>query len=108
MSEVSRATDDLLIAIRQAEAFINFNLEKKKMQEEPELKMQVDQFRMRNFELQTAEDSENLFEAISDFEREYTQFLENPKVSQFLAAEVELCRMIQEVYAKITEAVEID
>lgn len=108
MSDITRETDQLLLAIRQTDAYTNFEIQKKRINEFPELKKQVDDFRIRNFELQTGDNDIDLFEAISVFEKEYAEFREEPLVADFLAAELELCRMVQEVYARILGSVEIE
>lgn len=48
------------------------------------------------------------FERIEQFEREYSDFRENPLVSDFLAAELALCRTIQQINFNITEALDFE
>ena len=54
------------------------------------------------------EPSEDLLDRVDAFEREYEEFRENPLVDDFLKAEVEFCRMIQEINTQIMEAVEFE
>ena len=46
---------------------------------------------------------DELFDKIEDFEREYEKFREDPLVSDFLAAELGLCRMMQQINMTMTE-----
>lgn len=69
----------------------------------PGLKAQIDEFRIRNYQMQTSIDM--VFEKIEAFEREYADFRDNPLVDAFLAAELAFCRMMQEHYGKVLDAV---
>lgn len=71
------------------------------VKEQPELKRQIDDFRTRNFELQTSKDTN--FDKIDQFTRENEAFRENPLVSDFLAAELAFCRMMQEIGLYVTD-----
>ena len=84
--------------------------QKERMKQYPELKVQIDEFRKRNYKLQNEADSATLFDEIDRFEREYEEFRENPLVSQYLEAELAFCRMYQEIsnMVNIAFAVEVD
>lgn len=69
----------------------------------PDLKKQIDEFRTKNFELQTGDDA--AFEKIEQFEKEYEDFMEIPLVSEFLAAELAFCRMMQKNNSVIMNAI---
>lgn len=60
----------------------------------PDLKAKIDEFRARNYELQTSKDA--AFEKLEALEREYEAFRDIPMVAEFLAAELAFCRMMQE------------
>ena len=83
-----------------------YTLQKEKVKQYPELKAQIDEFRARNFEMQTSKDM--VFEMIEAFEREYRDFRENPLVNDFLAAELAFCRLIQRNNARITSAIDFE
>lgn len=51
---------------------------------------------------------EELFQRIEEFEREYEKFRENPLVSDFLAAELDFCRMMQEMNNRVTAALDFN
>ena len=70
------------------------------LKENEELKAQIDDFRKRNFEFQQSTDSN--FSKLDSFEREYETFRENPMVSDFLAAELAFCRLMQRLNTRIT------
>ena len=47
-------------------------------------------------------------DSIDEFQREYQSFKEQPIVREYLAAELEICRLVQEINSAIDELVDID
>ncbi len=103
MEQVLQAYIDKIL---ESEEYREYALQRDKMKQQPELKAQIDAFRIKNFEMQTSK--ELVFEKIEAFEREYEGFLENPLVADFLAAELAFCRMMQKHNGKIMEAIDFE
>ena len=59
-----------------------------------------DDYRRRNYELQTSADID--FDKLDRFEKEYENFRSDPLVSDFLAAELAFCKRMQEIETRIT------
>ena len=98
---VNEAVKQLVDAIRNTDAYLEYQRQLVRVKEQPELKRQIDDFRTRNFELQTSKDTN--FDKIDQFTRENEAFRENPLVSDFLAAELAFCRMMQEIGLFVTD-----
>ena len=98
---VNEAVKQLVEAIRNTDAYLEYQRQLARVKEQPELKRQIDAFRTRNFELQTSKDTN--FDKIDQFTRENEAFRENPLVSDFLAAELAFCRMMQEIGLYVTD-----
>ena len=98
---VNEAVKQLVEAIRNTDAYLEYQRQLAYVKEQPELKRQIDDFRTRNFELQTSKDTN--FDKIDQFTRENEAFRENPLVSDFLAAELAFCRMMQEIGLYVTD-----
>ena len=77
-----------------------------KVKQLPELKEKIDDYRMRNFELQQSPDY--AFDKMEQFQREYRSFREDPLVSEFLSAELAFCRMVQDIEQKLTENIDFE
>lgn len=92
--------------ILESEEYKEYAMQKERVKQYPELKAQIDEFRARNFEMQTSKDM--VFEMIEAFEREYRDFRENPLVNDFLAAELAFCRMLQRNSARIMDAIDFE
>lgn len=105
---MDNAVEGLISVIKNTDKYRKYQMEKEKVNRFPELKEQIDIFRQRNFELQNMQNGEDLFYKMEAFDREYEQFLENPIVADFLAAELDLCRMMQDVTCRLTEALDFE
>ena len=106
MNELDRAVSAYIMAIKSTETYQNYVRERDKVRQYPELKAQIDDFRKRNYELQTSADTD--FQKIDQFDRDYEDFRENPLVDDFLAAELAFCRMMQKANLQVIGAIEFE
>lgn len=106
MNDFDLAVDSYIMAIRNTETYQNYVRERDRVRQYPELKAQIDDFRKRNYELQSSPDTD--FHRIDQFERDYEDFRENPMVDDFLAAELAFCRMMQKANMQVTAAIEFE
>ena len=103
---VNDAVRRLIDEIMLSDVYREYDTQRKKVNLYPELKEQIDDFRMCNYEFQRDEDG--ALEKIEEFERKYEKFRENPLVSDFLAAELAFCRMIQDINTQIAESMHFE
>ncbi|GFH95564.1 hypothetical protein IMSAGC003_02114 [Lachnospiraceae bacterium] len=103
---LEQAVEALVGAIKGSDAYGKYLSALAAVKQQPELKQQIDRFRRENYIMQNTGDM--AFERIEQFEREYSDFRENPLVSDFLAAELALCRTIQQINFNITEALDFE
>ena len=103
---VNQAVEQMVQAIRNTDAYMEYRRQLGRIKEQPELKKQIDDFRTRNFELQTSKDTN--FDKIDQFTRENEAFHENPLVSDFLAEELAFCRMMQEIGLYVTDQMKFE
>lgn len=103
MNNIDEALKQLIEAILTSETYTRFDLQRNRVKQVPGLKEQIDEFRRRNYEFQNGSDYD--FAKLDQFEKEYEDFRENPLVSDFLAADLAFCRLIQEINIKITAAI---
>lgn len=106
MDSIDRSLQQLITDILASDIYHAYDVQRNLVNEQPELKAQIDTFRRRNLELQTSEYT--TFEQIDSFEREYAEFRENPLVSDFLAAELAFCRLMQDINLRLTEAMHFE
>ncbi|MBR6151770.1 MAG: YlbF family regulator [Lachnospiraceae bacterium] len=100
MNEVEEAVDRLANALLNSDVYREYKSKLEQVKKDPELKRQIDEFRMRNYELQQSPDY--AFDKVEQFQREYQAFRDNPLVSDFLAAELAFCRMVQGIENRLS------
>jgi cell fate (sporulation/competence/biofilm development) regulator YlbF (YheA/YmcA/DUF963 family) len=106
MNDIDSAIEQLVTAILESDVYREYDEVRNDVNQYPELKRQINEYRRRNYDLQQNDNSD--FDKIDAFEREYAQFRENPLVSDYLAAELSFCRMMQDINLKITNALNFE
>ena len=106
MTNLEEAVENLLDAIKDREEYREYSIQKEKVAKFAELKAQLDDFRKKSFELQSRTDSRELFDKIEEFQQEKEDLIEDPLAEDFLAAELNFCRMIQEVELDLTDGLD--
>lgn len=102
MDGVDEAVRRLIDEILLSDIYREYDAQRKKVNQFPELKAQIDEYRSRYFEVQRS--GSNVLEKIDEFEREYSALREDPLVIGFLKAELAFCRMIQDINSRIVDA----
>lgn len=107
VDKIALQLDALISAIRDSDAYRTYQqLEEELTTQYPELKSQIDEFRLQNFRMQRSKDID-LFNEVDQFEKKYYQLRKNPKVNAYLEAELEVCHMIQEVHSGIRQQISV-
>lgn len=107
MSKIDTAVEQLIEAILDSPEYHEYDEQRNNIKQFPELKLKLDEVRERNYLLQISDDPDAL-EKLEQFEREYSDFLEDPLVADFLAVELAFCRMVQDINLRLTEAVHFE
>ncbi len=104
--EVRLALENLIQTIKGDEVYREYRKQLDLLRQSPELKRQVDDFRKRNYDMQMSEDLD--FAKLTAFQEEFKTFRENPLVDSFLAAELDFCRMMQNVNFRLVESMDFE
>ena len=108
MMEVQEALEQLAQAVKESEVYREYRRQSERVDNAGDMREKIDEYRVRNFELQNSVQTEDLLDKLDDFEREYEKFREDPLVEEFLDAELAFCRMMQEVDVKLAEAMDFE
>ncbi len=108
MSEFDSTVESLIAVIHNTKEYQAFLHEKEKVARFPELKQKINEYRLKNYELQNSTNDDELFDKMEEFDREYEEFRDDPLVSDFLEAELDFCRMMQDMNMRITAALDFD
>jgi cell fate (sporulation/competence/biofilm development) regulator YlbF (YheA/YmcA/DUF963 family) len=106
MTNLETATENYIAAILETDAYRTYREELEKVKQQPELKQQIDDFRRMNYVLQNSPDVD--FAKLDQFEKEYENFRDNTLVSDFLAAELDFCRMMQQLNIRIMDRIDFE
>ena len=106
MRNMEDAVTGFVEAIKDSEEYRDYARERDKVRQFPELKEEIDEYRRRNYEMQSSDDTG--FEHIEAFEKEYADLWEKPLAADFLAAELAFCRMMQEINLRVTESLDFE
>lgn len=109
MSDINSALDNLIEAMLESSEYNNFQTNLDRIRRYPEIKQRVDEFRMRNFELQQSDiDPGQLMAETDRFQWDYDKLRSDPMVHDFLASELAFCRMMQLIFDRIMDNVDFD
>lgn len=106
--DIMIATKEFAETIRKSDTYQKYFFQREKIKRQPELYDKVNEFRQRNFDLQNEVDSEELFDRLEAFEKEYEKFRENPLVDDFLRAELAFVRLMQDVNELLTNEIDFE
>ncbi|MCM1119390.1 MAG: YlbF family regulator [bacterium] len=104
--DLERAVEGMIDAIKDSEVYRRYRETLAAVKQQPDLKREIDEFRRENYLMQSSGDM--AFEHIEKFEQEYSDFRENPLVADFLAAELALCRMTQQINLHVTDMLDFE
>jgi cell fate (sporulation/competence/biofilm development) regulator YlbF (YheA/YmcA/DUF963 family) len=108
MSLVEERTDMLIQAMGESDLYQHYLKVKKEVEQNEVLCQKIDEYRQKNFQLHISLEGEELYNAMENFERENIAFRKDPLVNQFLAAELAVVRMVQQIEKKILDAVDLE
>ena len=95
-------------AIKNSEEFNRYQKAKEQLHCFPELEQQVMDYRRKTYELQNSQNTAGLYEAVDQFEKDYKEFRKNPYVSEYLASELALCRIVQQINWTLIEGLDFE
>ena len=106
--QIEEATKKFAAYIQESDTYKDYFYQRERIKKQPALYEKVNEYRQKNFDLQNESDSEDLFDRMEAFEREYAKFRENPLVEDFLRAELAFCRMMQNINVWLTAEIDFE
>lgn len=108
MENVKYHTEQLIAALKESKSYQRYMKVKKELEKNPELKHQLDEFRRKNYLMQTENLPEDLFEEAQKMTKEYKEFRQNEMIEEYLESELDICKNIQRVIQTIMVSIDID
>ncbi|MDO5135333.1 MAG: YlbF family regulator [Eubacteriales bacterium] len=108
MEEIKRSIDALLDAVKNSEEYQKYRMQEELLEQDPELRDRVHQFRANNFRLQNESNREELIQVVERLANESKELRRIPQVNAYLDAELALCKLTQRICEKITEGIQME
>ena len=108
MSEIDDEVKSLIEAVMKSKTYMEYDRQRNLLNENPELKQQVNTYRQEIFALQNDKNDSNIERRMDEFADRYADFLEDTRVSAFLDAENNLCKMMQELTDKVVSSLNFE
>ncbi|MGL5259616.1 MAG: YlbF family regulator [Lachnospiraceae bacterium] len=107
MGNVKEITQTFINSFKETEEYQNYKISKEQVLKIPGLMDDIIEYKEKSYELQNLED-EDLFDKIDAFEKKYEEFCQISVVSDYLAAEIIICKCLQDVSVSISETIDLD
>ncbi len=101
-------TKALIRSIMESGEYRAFCEAKRKLARMPELKRTINEYRTESFRLQNYGDEDTLYDRVQQFNQKHASFRKDPLVNEYLSTELAMCRMLQEVFATVVDAVDLE
>lgn len=109
MNRLDESISNLVAALKDSPEYRNYQEMWERMKQDPQKVQQVNDFRKRTYLLQNSRDPQvDLFTEIDRLQQESAPLRAQPDVSEYLAAELALCRMVQHINYRLMQEIDFD
>ena len=98
---IEEKIDSLLDAVKNSREYEEYKKQEELLDQDPDLKARVFQFRSNNFRMQNETGRDDLFQVAEQLSRESKELRRNPQVNAYLDAELALCRLMQKICIRL-------
>ncbi|MCI8532559.1 MAG: YlbF family regulator [Lachnospiraceae bacterium] len=106
MDTINDKVEELVSAIQESTEYQNFQEAEREVRKVPGLAEKIREFCWKNYELQNS-DADDLYERLEEFSAQYKDFRRNPVVERYLEHELRMCRILQEIHARLAGSVDL-
>lgn len=108
MSAVEESTKQLVDTIKNSTIYQDYQNCRKEIRQYPEKMQALQEFRMRNYELQNSTENIDLYNEIDKLEQRYSGYRNDPLVEAYLESENSFFRLLRKVNWEIIESLDIE
>ena len=101
MNKIQECVEKLLEVIREDSAYLRYLACEEMLKSNPELKKQIDEFRVAVFHMNNDDTQGDLYDITDEVENRYEKLRKVPEVNAYLEAELDVCRMLQQVQERM-------
>lgn len=108
MNTVEMCTKELAKAIVESPEYREYESCKEKVHEDPELFSRLLDFRKKGYILHNSKEGKELYDEVERFEKEYGDFQRMPLVTEYMAAELSVCQMMQKINRELLDSIDLE
>lgn len=109
MNRLDESISNLVAALKDSPEYQKYQEMWEKIKQDPQKEQQVNEFRKRTYLLQNSRDPQiDLFTEIDRLQEESAPLRAQPDVTEYLAAELALCRMVQHINYRLMQEIDFD
>lgn len=106
--ELKNILENLVTAIKNSKEYQEYWEVKEEVEKDPEKMKNLNKYRTKIYDIQNGSGGDALYYSIDRIEHESEQFRADSVIDKFLAAELALCRMVQEINWTLIEELNFD
>lgn len=108
MNKIQECVEKLLEVIRADSAYQRYLACEEMLKSNPELKKQIDEFRVAVFHMNNDDTQGDLYDITYEVENRYEKLRKVPEVNAYLEAELDVCRMLQQVQEQFRNGIDLN
>lgn len=108
MGKIEELKAELKQAVLDSDEYREYKRLEVEVSKNANLKRAIDEFRRQNFEIQYNDEIQDIEENISQLEAKYTDIRNMGLAKSYFAAELCLCRLVQDICVSIVDVVDFD
>lgn len=108
MNKIQECVEKLLEVIREDSEYQRHLACEEMLKSNPELKKQIDEFRVAVFHMNNDDTQGDLYDITDEVENRYEKLRKVPEVNAYLEAELDVCRMLQQVQEQFRNGIDLN
>ena len=108
MNKIQECVEKLLEVTREDSAYQRHFACEEMLKSNPELKKQIDEFRVAVFHMNNDDTQGDLYDITDEVENRYEKLRKVPEVNAYLEAELDVCRMLQQVQEQFRNGIDLN
>ena len=108
MNKIQECVEKLLEVIREDSVYQRYLACEEMLKSNPELKKQIDEFRVAVFHMNNDDTQGDLYDITDEVENRYEKLRKVPEVNAYLEAELDVCRMLQQVQEQFRNGIDLN
>lgn len=107
-SDLESAIQNLVAEIKQTDTYENYQEQKEVVRQNEDTKAKIDELRALNLKVQSAPEGRDLLEESERVEERLEELCEDSRVNDFMQAELDFCRMFQDILTQIAQEIDFE